>query len=232
MSVSSKDEDLLESLRFCLRLTNSITPVSNGRGRIYRRLQWSNRVFYDWLVSIGLTPAKTLTLGPVAVPEKYFPDFFRGCIDGDGSILVYTDRYHAPKNDRYVYQRLYVSLVSASRPFLDWVRTEVRQLLGVHGVVEAKFTQGRRPIWTLRYAKGESLRLLPWMYYASGVPSLARKREKAQAFIAGLGRGMLATSAGVAKLADATDSKSVARKGIGVRLPSPAPFLTILRASL
>ena len=137
MSVSSKDEDLLESLRFCLRLTNSITPVSNGRGRIYRRLQWSNRVFYDWLVSIGLTPAKTLTLGPVAVPEEYFPDFFRGCIDGDGSILVYTDRYHAPKNDRYVYQRLYVSLVSASRPFLDWVRTEVRQLLGVHEIGRA-----------------------------------------------------------------------------------------------
>jgi hypothetical protein len=62
-------------------------------------------VLYDALLTIGLTPAKSLTLGPLAIPDDYFPDFFRGCIDGDGSVLVYTDRYHAAKNERYVYRR-------------------------------------------------------------------------------------------------------------------------------
>jgi hypothetical protein len=44
---------------------------------------------------IGLTPAKSLTLGPLSVPDEYFADFFRGCIDGDGTMLVYTDRTSA-----------------------------------------------------------------------------------------------------------------------------------------
>ncbi len=30
-----------------------------------------------------------------------------------------VDRYHVVKDPRYVYERLYVTLVSASRPFLD-----------------------------------------------------------------------------------------------------------------
>jgi hypothetical protein len=48
------------------------------------------------------------------VPDEYFVDFLRSCIDGDGSITTYTDRYNTFKNPQYVYARLYVSLVSAS----------------------------------------------------------------------------------------------------------------------
>jgi hypothetical protein len=119
-----------------------------------------------------------------SLERDYLADFFRGCVDGDGSVLTYTDRYHAPKNSRYVYQRLYVSLVSASRPFLDWIRAELRRVVGVHGAVEARIREGRRAICILSYAKHESLRLLPWMYYAPSLPALARKRATAQPFIA------------------------------------------------
>ena len=124
--------------------------------------------------------------GPLAIPDKYFPDFFRGCIDGDGSVLVYIDRYHTAKNERYVYQRLYVSLVSASRPFVDWVQANVQRLTSLNGVIEAQHGRGRRVIWLLRYAKRESLDLLHWMYYAPDVPSLARKRAKAEPFMSGM----------------------------------------------
>ena len=58
LSIPSKDLDLLESLRACLGLTNSIGRHSNARGHIHR-LQWGDRLFYDWLQSIGLTPAKS-----------------------------------------------------------------------------------------------------------------------------------------------------------------------------
>ena len=138
---------------------------------------------HTWLRSVGLTPAKSLTLGPLAVPDAHFADFFRGCVDGDSSVLVYTDRYHASKNQRYVYQRLYVTLVSASRPFPEWIQATIRRLVGVAGVIETKSTPGRRPVWLLRYAKRESIRLLHWMYYAPNVPCLARKRAKAEQFM-------------------------------------------------
>ncbi len=146
-------------------------------------MQWSHRAFYDALLTIGLTPAKSLTLGPLAVPDKYFADFFRGCIDGDGSILVYIDRYHVPKNERYVYTRLYVSLASASRLFVRWVQANVQKLTGLHGVIEVQHRKERHPVWLLRYAKRESVELLRWMYYGPDLPALARKRAKAEPFM-------------------------------------------------
>jgi len=92
LAIPSKDRSLLESIRSCLGLTNAICKQSTGGPRYIYRLQWSDRAFYDWLLGIGLTPAKSLTLQALAVPDEYFADFFRGCIDGDGSVVRYTDR--------------------------------------------------------------------------------------------------------------------------------------------
>jgi len=182
LAIPSKDLQLLESLRYCLRLENRIVRRISGRGHIYR-LQWGDRVFYDWLLGIGLTPAKSLTLGPLAVPDDHFADFFRGCVDGDGTILVYTDRSQATKNVRYVYERLYVSLVSASRPFLGWIQRTIHKLLGVGGSINEHRRPGRRPTYALRYAKGESIQLLTRMYRTPHAPCLVRKRNKAVPFL-------------------------------------------------
>lgn len=183
ISVVSKDLDQLETLRRCLGLRVSISEFQSKRGRLARRVQWSDRAFYKVLLTIGLTPNKSLTLGRVAIPDEYFPGFFRGCLDGDGSVLVYIDRYHSGKNERYVYRRLYVSLASASRTFVDWIQLTVQRLTSLHGVIEIQRRTGRRPVWLLRYAKRESRALLRWMYYAPDLPSLARKRAKAEPFL-------------------------------------------------
>jgi hypothetical protein len=134
-------------------------------------------------MQIGLTPRKSLTLGRLAVPDEYFADFLRGCIDGDGTILVYTDSYHAARKPAYVYRRLYVSLVSASRPFLGWIQDTVARLLAVRGTINEKPGRHDRPVWVLRYAKRDSLRLLPWLYGEPAGPCLARKRARAEPFI-------------------------------------------------
>ena len=134
-----------------------------------------------------MTPAKSLTLGPLSVPDEYFADFFRGCVDGDGSILTYTDRYHTAKNERYVYDRLYVSIVSASQRFIEWLGATVSRLIGVTGSITVRHQQAKNPIWKLRYAKAQSLRVLAWMYYTPNVPCLARKRLTAERFLSPLG---------------------------------------------
>jgi len=107
----SNDTDLLDLVRRRLRLNTDIRPHRGGYGTRCHHLAWSDRRFYDWLANVGLTPAKSLTLGPLAVPDEYFADFFRGCVDGDGSIVSYIDRYHTFKSASYVYTRLYVSIV-------------------------------------------------------------------------------------------------------------------------
>jgi hypothetical protein len=124
----------------------------------------------------------------LAIPDEYFADFFRGCIDGDGSVLVYTDRYHTRKKPQYVYERLYVSLVSASLPFLDWVRMRVRALVGTDGDLSERRKHNHHSLWKLRYAKAESIRLIGWMYYAPNVACLTRKRATAERFLSPLGQ--------------------------------------------
>jgi hypothetical protein len=188
ITIVSKDIDLLETVRHCLGITTPIRRHSGGERDRCHHLCWHARSLYEWLLEIGLTPAKSLTLRPLNVPDEYFADFFRGCIDGDGTILVYTDRYHVPKCDRYVYERLYLSIVSASYAFIEWLRTTVQRLATVNGSIGVRQRRGAHSIWQLRYAKAEAIQLLRWMYYASDVPCLNRKRVKAEKFLRPLGR--------------------------------------------
>jgi hypothetical protein len=181
LAMTSKDVDLLQTLRRCLGVTARITLGTNPRP--YYRLQWGDSLFHRWLGEIGLMPAKSLKLGPLRVPDEWMRDFFRGCIDGDGSIVTYTDRYNTFKKPTYVYTRLYLSLVSASPRFVEWLRETLRRVAGVSGEIGLRRVPGRNDIWRLRYAKREALLLLRWMYYSPDVPCLGRKRDIAAPFL-------------------------------------------------
>ena len=181
LTMTSKDTDLLETVRRCLGVTARITQSTNPRPCY--RLQWSDVLFYQRLTEIGLMPAKSLRLGPLSVPDEWMRDFLRGCIDGDGSIVTYIDRYNTFKKSTYVYTRIYLSLVSASPRFVEWLRETLRRVVGVSGEVSVRRLEGRNDVWRLRYAKREALRLLRWMYYSSDVPCLRRKYEIAAPFL-------------------------------------------------
>jgi len=83
-------------------------------------------------------PAKSLRLGSLRVPDEWFRDFLRGSIDGDGSIVSYVDSYNTFKKAGYVYARVYLSLVSASPPFIEWIRETLQRLVGVTGHVRSE----------------------------------------------------------------------------------------------
>ena len=80
-----------------------------------------------------------------------------------------------------------MSIVSATRRFIEWLQTTVSRLIGVAGSITVRRQQGKNPMWLLRYAKAQSLRLLAWMYYTPNVPCLERKRITAERFLSPLG---------------------------------------------
>jgi hypothetical protein len=181
ISIVSKDRDWLTLIRDCLGRMNRISET-RAHGQTYYRLQWSDRLLYDWLLGAGLTPAKSLTLGPLQVPDIVFADFLRGCIDGDGWILSYTDRYHTKTKPKYVYERLAVCLTSASPAFVKWVQDTTGRLWNIEGALIRQPQRGDyAPQWWLKYGKRASLKLLPILYHTPDVPCLARKRAKALA---------------------------------------------------
>ena len=75
VSITSIDVDLLETVRTRLALDAPIKPHGGGYGQRCHRLAWSDARFYTWLLDIGLTPAKSLTIGALAIPNDYFADF-------------------------------------------------------------------------------------------------------------------------------------------------------------
>jgi len=181
LTMTSKDFDLLETVQRCLGVTARIT-LSTNPAPCYR-LQWGDVGFHRWLMDIGLMPAKSLRLGPLRVPDEWLRDFVRGCIDGDGTIVTYTDRYNTFKNPSYVYTRLFVRIVSASPRFLVWLRARIRTLTGESGSLTVRTAASTNDLWSLKYAKRESLAVLRWMYYAPDVPCLRRKRDIAAPFL-------------------------------------------------
>jgi hypothetical protein len=134
------------------------------------RAQLGNRTLYTRLISIGITPRKSLTIGAIAVPDEFFLAVARGLLDGDGSVRNYW--YTVPKGTRR-YEALAVIFHSASRAHLEWLRQELTRLHGFRGALFRR-RQSPHDIHVLKHATTESQRLLP-LLYPDNAPCLRRK---------------------------------------------------------
>lgn len=172
----SKDIEQINNLKKCLGLKVKTGVHKSGRKNethTYHRLQWGDVVLYDFLLALGLTPNKSLTLGALAVPDEYFFDFLRGSFDGDGSFYNYYD----PRwRSSYMF---YLNFTSASAAHIVWLRKTLHRLIRVTGhIAKNKETELRHEISTLRYAKKETVDVLRAMYAFPAKVHLSRKRLK------------------------------------------------------
>jgi len=173
--MTSKDEEMILNFKKCLKLDNKIGKKARGGSidKKYFVLQFGDKNFYDFLLGIGLTPAKSKTLGILNIPQVYFADFLRGCIDGDGNIGAYIH----PESK---HPQLRVRLYSASRKFLEWIKAEVERAIGIAtGWIEVK----DNAMSVLVYAKTDSLKILQFMYYPGHRYRLGRKYKVAKKFL-------------------------------------------------
>src|SRR5262249_30353533 len=85
-TVKSECGDLRRAPRAFMRALSrmkdwTLTERGHSAAILDDQLSWRDRALYVWLSEIGLTPAKRMSLGPLAVPDQCFADFFRGCND-------------------------------------------------------------------------------------------------------------------------------------------------------
>ena len=182
---TSKDEDLVEVFKSCLGLTNKTGRKTRGgsKEKKYFRVQFGDIQFYKFLLQIGLTPAKSKTLGILKIEKEYFPDFLRGCIDGDGSIQI-------ARHPESQHVQLRIRLVSASLPFLNWFHGEILR----NFKIKTGWISLREGCYTLSYAKADSILLLNVMYYNNVQSFLNRKYVIAKPFLSGCGETGTRTS--------------------------------------
>ncbi|MBI2052577.1 MAG: LAGLIDADG family homing endonuclease [Candidatus Sungbacteria bacterium] len=167
---TSKDMDQIKTFLSCLGIKNKISQkISGYSGRACPRIQFGDVKFYKFLLNIGLFPCKSKTLGELKIPTKYFFDFLRGSFDGDGTFYSYWDTRW---KSSFMF---YMVFISSSPKHIDWLKNTITKLIGLKGHV----TKGQNSsIYQLKYAKSESLKLIPLIYYDDNVSCLNRKKIK------------------------------------------------------
>lgn len=166
----SKDLEQLDNFKRALKIEVPVSYTKSGyTGRKTPRIQFGDVLFCDFLAEIGIFSNKTKTIGSVQIPSKYFFDFLRGHLDGDGCVYSYWDKRWKASF------MFYTTFVSASQAHILWLQKEIHQRLGAVGhIVTAK----KGTVYQLRYAKADSLRLWNELYGKQGTICLSRKRLK------------------------------------------------------
>lgn len=191
IELTSKDLEQIHNFIKALNLKNNkigTKSSSYNPDAIYYRIQFSNTDMYRFLVKIGLTPNKTKTIGDLKIPDKYFADFLRGHLDGDGYTTAFWDSVF---KDSF---RLYAGFVSASEAHLKWIKQKIERNYNLKGSLH----RGRGShTFQLKYAKIASIKLINIIYYRNNLLYLQRKRSKIMKALA-----IISKQAGVEKLAN------------------------------
>jgi len=174
INITSKDEEMLLNIKSALGIKNTVGRKSRGGSRIkkYFVIQFGSHNFYEFLLQIGLTPAKSKTIKKVEMPDQYFRDFLRGCIDGDGNINVFTH----PESK---HPQLRIRLSSASPLFLLWMQKTIKN----HTRVMGGWIEKQQSVSILNYAKSDAMILLNFMYYENVRYYLTRKYTVGKRFL-------------------------------------------------
>ncbi len=130
VSITSKDHEHLKKIKRELDISSKITMKCRGRGKekIYSVLQIGGVSNYRFLNSIGMYSRKTWDMGPIKIDDKYFVDFLRGVIDGDGCIYSWKHR-----GNEHTQWSLRIS--GAAPKFIEWLFKHIQTTYNVKGKI-------------------------------------------------------------------------------------------------
>jgi hypothetical protein len=177
INMTSKDLEQIANFKKALNIDNSITMKARADEQIkkYYVVQFGDANFVQFLASIGILPAKSKILERINVPGVYFFDFLRGVFDGDGYVHSYFD----PRwRSSFLW---YIGFCSASPKFLNWIRSELHDRLGIIGHITK--SEGNS-CQQLKYAKREAIRIVKKLYENNKAMCLSRKKLKIEKILA------------------------------------------------
>lgn len=176
INLTSLDKEIVEYARAIFAIDNKIGRKSRGGSEIkkYYVLQFGSKQFYTFLLSIGLTPAKSKTIRSVDIPEMFFGDFMRGCFDGDGNI---QESPHPESK----HLQLRLRITSASPTFLEWLLAEHKRLWHIKG--GWIYNDKKKSVGSLCFGKENSIKILRHMYQYKSEYYLRRKHSIAAKYL-------------------------------------------------
>lgn len=165
--LASNDEDWLSLIRDYICPEMPVKKQNNCHKLVICNTQIAN-----WLISKKCVPHKSLTVKFPTIPERYLPDFLRGCIDGDGTIGTYNNVVNC-------------KLGSGSFVFLKEIDNILTSMNISHNLYETKQSLNTKignrtifrngPHYKLQLAAKSARQFLSWIYYPDHKISMPRK---------------------------------------------------------
>ncbi|HBU07589.1 MAG TPA: hypothetical protein DEB09_05950 [Candidatus Magasanikbacteria bacterium] len=155
---SSTDGELLNEIKMVLKSQHKIyKSPSYGTHKAKYLLRIGSHKLYKSLEKIGLYPNKSLTIQLPKIPKKYFFDFLRGYLDGDG--CIYLEMAKGKKQEKII-KKLSTIFTSGSKIFLE----ELKEKLNNYCKIDKKYVYNSRRSYQLRYGTADSLKILDLIY--------------------------------------------------------------------
>jgi len=120
---TSSDKELINHVQEIVSSyidTSKITPqkLEKGGSRWWK-YQFTSYELYYFLQNIGIHPNKSKTINQVDVPDRYFKDFLRGEIDGDGGFYLKGEV-------------IQTQIFSGSKKFLIYLKEKINNIITKH----------------------------------------------------------------------------------------------------
>lgn len=178
LAITSIDSDILVKIRGVLSSSHNlyvekgkINTFPGNRKYLCKKsyiLRIGSKSIYDDLLSLGVTPRKSLTLTFPTIDKKYLRYFIRGYFDGDGCVMVSVDKGKKSPSIKTVF-------TCGSKPFL----TKLESLLHLTIGTGVKKVFNGAHAFQLGYKKYDSLKILSFIYKGlKDAPYLDRKYNK------------------------------------------------------
>ncbi len=121
---TSNDYEVLYKIKKIIGLDNKIS-WRNRNSKIHYRIQMGSKVLYEDLISLGLTPNKSLTIKFPNISLVHLKHFIRGYFDGDGCVYFKQNWAKDRGKFRWVFQ---VRFTSGSKQFLEVFHSLLKDL--------------------------------------------------------------------------------------------------------
>lgn len=183
IALSSVDISILKQIRlsmnsnhkFYLRKSRLVTyrdgKSYNSRDSFIFRI--GSKLMYNDLLSLGVTPRKSLSILFPSIPIEYLHLFIRGYFDGDGCIHLKEGKY--PK----------VIFTSGSIKFIQGLANILSNILQIPAKsANSQIENSGNPCYRLGYSSKDSRKILEFMYKdLEKAPYLERKFEIYQKYL-------------------------------------------------
>lgn len=170
IGIKSKDLEMVQQVKRVLGTNQKIKRCKTG-DKEYYALIIANKPLVDALAFYNVVENKSLIVKyPEKLPNEYFGAFFRGMIDGDGSITFTKKRKNQKVKD------CSVQFITASLSMSTEIRDRLKDL-------NISFTLSERyrsinPVWEFQIRRRDSLiKLHKTIYPSLDVCCLKRKRK-------------------------------------------------------